>query len=153
YQERDRRYDAHARQHEKRSLHETARRRLLLVPRPRRESLRARFGRTADDQVRLRRISAGRLFLQRRNFAQPPLRLYRRADAVRMTPGTFSVFLGRLPLPWLDTLALIWLGSAWLFYVWYADYRSTQQPALRRQTDLFVRDWIARMVERDNRML
>ena len=70
-----------------------------------------------------------------------------------MTTGTFSVFLGRLPLPWLDTLALIWFGAAWLFYVWYADHRSTQQPALRRQTDGFVRDWIARMVERDNRMV
>lgn len=70
-----------------------------------------------------------------------------------MTTGTFSVFLGRLPLPWLDTLAVIWFAAAWLFYVWYADYRSTKQPALRRQTDLFVRDWIARMVERDNRMV
>ena len=70
-----------------------------------------------------------------------------------MTSGTFSVFLGRLPLPWLDTLALIWFASAWLIYVWYADYRSTKQPALRRQTDRFVRDWIARMVERDNRMV
>src|SRR5678816_1501605 len=41
----------------------------------------------------------------------------------------------------------------WIVYVWYADYRSTLQPALRRQTDHFVREWIARMVERDNRML
>ncbi|MDB5810037.1 MAG: rane protein [Betaproteobacteria bacterium] len=70
-----------------------------------------------------------------------------------MTSTTFSVFLGRLPLPWLDMVALLWFAAAWVFYVWYADYRSTLQPALRRQTDRFVRDWIARMVERDNRML
>lgn len=70
-----------------------------------------------------------------------------------MTTSTFSVFLGRLPLPWLDTLALIWFATAWMFYVWYADYRSTRRPALRRQTDRFVREWIARMVERDNRMV
>lgn len=67
--------------------------------------------------------------------------------------GSLSVFLGHLPLPWLDTLALIWFAVAWVFYVWYADYRSSNQPALRRQTDRFVRDWIARMVERDNRMV
>ncbi len=70
-----------------------------------------------------------------------------------MTTSTFSVFLGHLPLPWLDMLAVIWLASAWLVYVWYADYRSSKQPALRRQTDHFVRDWMARMVERDNRMV
>ena len=70
-----------------------------------------------------------------------------------MTASTLNIFLGRLPLPWLDTLALLWFAVWWAIYVWYADYRSTNQPALRRQTDRFVRDWIARMVERDNRML
>jgi uncharacterized membrane protein len=70
-----------------------------------------------------------------------------------MTASTLSLFLGRLPLPWLDVVALLWFAIWWIVYVWYADYRSTLQPALRRQTDHFVREWIARMVERDNRML
>jgi uncharacterized membrane protein len=70
-----------------------------------------------------------------------------------MTTATLNVFLGRLPLPWLDVVALLWFSIWWIVYVWYADYRSTLQPALRRQTDHFVREWIARMVERDNRML
>ncbi|HEX3171888.1 MAG TPA: DUF599 domain-containing protein [Burkholderiales bacterium] len=70
-----------------------------------------------------------------------------------MTASTLNVFLGRLPLPWLDVVALLWFSIWWIVYVWYADYRSTLQPALRRQTDHFVREWIARMVERDNRML
>jgi uncharacterized membrane protein len=70
-----------------------------------------------------------------------------------MTASTLNVFLGRLPLPWLDVVALLWFAIWWIVYVWYADYRSTLQPALRRQTDHFVRGWIARMVERDNRML
>ena len=65
----------------------------------------------------------------------------------------FNVFLGSLPLPWLDMLALAWFAGAWIGYVWYSDYRVTQQPSLRRLTDGYVRDWIARMVERDNRML
>ena len=70
-----------------------------------------------------------------------------------MTASTLNIFLGRLPLPWLDVVALLWFSIWWVVYVWYADYRSTLQPALRRQTDHFVREWIARMVERDNRML
>ena len=70
-----------------------------------------------------------------------------------MTTATLNVVLGRLPLPWLDVVALLWFSIWWIVYVWYADYRSTLQPALRRQTDHFVREWIARMVERDNRML
>ena len=64
-----------------------------------------------------------------------------------------NALLGKLPLPWLDMLALAWFALAWIGYVWYSDYRATQRPALRRLTDGFVRDWIARMVERDNRML
>ena len=64
-----------------------------------------------------------------------------------------NAFLGTLPLPWLDMVALVWFAVSWLGYVWYSDYRSSQRPALRRLTDGFVRDWIARMVERDNRML
>ena len=50
-------------------------------------------------------------------------------------------------------LALTWFALSWLGYVWYSDYHRAQQPALRRLTDRFVRDWMARMVERDNRML
>jgi uncharacterized membrane protein len=65
----------------------------------------------------------------------------------------FNEFLGKLPLPWLDMLALVWFALWWIVYVWYSDYRGTRRPALRRLTDGFVRDWIARMVERDNRML
>jgi uncharacterized membrane protein len=64
-----------------------------------------------------------------------------------------NALLGTLPLPWLDMLALAWFAASWVGYVWYSDYRVSQQPALRRLTDRYVRDWIARMVERDNRML
>jgi uncharacterized membrane protein len=67
--------------------------------------------------------------------------------------NSLNVFLSKLPMPWLDMLALAWFAASWLGYVWYSDYGSTQRPALRRLTDRFVRDWIARMVERDNRML
>jgi uncharacterized membrane protein len=67
--------------------------------------------------------------------------------------SALNAFAGKLPLPWLDMLALAWFALSWIGYVWYCDYRVSQRPALRRLTDGFVRDWIARMVERDNRML
>jgi uncharacterized membrane protein len=61
--------------------------------------------------------------------------------------------LNTLPLPWLDLLALAWFAACWGGYVWYADHRDERQPTLRRRTDHFIRDWTARMVERDNRMV
>ena len=64
-----------------------------------------------------------------------------------------NAFLSNLPLPWLDMLALAWFAAWWIGYVWYSDYRVPRRPALRTLTDRYVRDWIARMVERDNRML
>jgi len=67
--------------------------------------------------------------------------------------NALNIVLGNLPLPWLDMLALVWFATWWIVYVWYSDYRGTRRPALRRLTDGFVRDWIARMIERDNRML
>ena len=62
-------------------------------------------------------------------------------------------FLNTMPLPWRDMLALAWFAACWCGYVWYADYRDEQRPTLRRRTDHFIRDWMARMVERDNRMV
>jgi len=67
--------------------------------------------------------------------------------------STLNAILGALPLPWLDMLALTWFALWWLGYVWYTDYRHAQQPSLRRETDRYVREWMARMVERDNRMV
>jgi len=61
--------------------------------------------------------------------------------------------LNTLPLPWRDMLALAWFAGCWCGYVWYADHHAQGRPALRRRTDSFIRDWMARMVERDNRMV
>ena len=66
---------------------------------------------------------------------------------------TFDQFLVSLALPWRDFVALSWFALLWMGYVWYTDYRDTPRPTLRRQTDKFIREWTARMVERDNRMV
>ena len=67
--------------------------------------------------------------------------------------STLNTIISTLPLPWLDMLALTWFALWWAGYVWYTDYHRVEQPSLRRETDRFVREWMARMVERDNRMV
>jgi uncharacterized membrane protein len=58
-----------------------------------------------------------------------------------------------LPLTWMDVAALVLLVTAWAAYQWYADYGRPSRPQLGREMDRFVRGWIERMVERDNRMV
>jgi len=62
-------------------------------------------------------------------------------------------FLEMLPLTWLDAGALLLFVTLWVAYQWYSDYSSTARPRLGREMDGFLREWIARMVERDNRMV
>ncbi len=70
-----------------------------------------------------------------------------------MSLSSLDRFFVALSLPWGDLLALVWFAVLWITYVWYTDHRDTPRPTLRRQMDKFIREWIARMVERDNRML
>jgi uncharacterized membrane protein len=58
-----------------------------------------------------------------------------------------------LPLTWPDWLALLFLVAVWIGYQWHADYSATPRPRLGREMERFLREWIARMVERDNRMV
>jgi uncharacterized membrane protein len=68
-----------------------------------------------------------------------------------MTP--LERILEMLPLTWMDLVALVLLVTAWAAYQWYADYGEAARPRLGREMDRFVRGWIERMVERDNRMV
>ena len=65
-------------------------------------------------------------------------------------PGTLSAMV---PLSWADMLALAVFAALWFGYGWYADYSATPRPRLGLQFNRYTRDWFARMVERDNRML
>ena len=58
-----------------------------------------------------------------------------------------------LPLTWPDWLALLFLMVVWVAYQWHADYGTTGRPRVGREMDRYMREWIARMVERDNRMV
>jgi uncharacterized membrane protein len=61
--------------------------------------------------------------------------------------------LETLPLTWLDVGALGSFVLLWIAYQWYADYSNTPRPRLSREMDRHMRDWLLRMVERDNRMV
>ncbi|HXV09785.1 MAG TPA: DUF599 domain-containing protein [Burkholderiales bacterium] len=62
-------------------------------------------------------------------------------------------FLVSLPLTWLDWLALALLIALWAGYQWYTDYSATARPRLGREMQRHMREWVLRMVERDNRMV
>ena len=61
--------------------------------------------------------------------------------------------LEMLPLTWLDAGALLLFACLWVAYQWYSDYSDTARPRLGREMDRFLRDWIAQMIVRDNRMV
>jgi uncharacterized membrane protein len=61
--------------------------------------------------------------------------------------------LAVLPFTWLDATALGLLVVSWAGYQWYADYGGAARPRLGREMERFVRGWIERMLERDNRMV
>jgi uncharacterized membrane protein len=58
-----------------------------------------------------------------------------------------------LPLTWLDAAALVLFAATWAGYQWYADHSDTARPRLSREMDRFMREWLTRMAERDNRMV
>lgn len=53
----------------------------------------------------------------------------------------------------LDLLAVAFLVVTWVGYVAFAAWRAKRVPSLHSKMDGFRRDWMARMIERDNRML
>jgi uncharacterized membrane protein len=58
-----------------------------------------------------------------------------------------------LPLSPVDWAALLLLVALWGGYQWYADYRVTDRPRLSRLMERYMHEWLARMAERDNRMV
>ena len=58
-----------------------------------------------------------------------------------------------IPFSWLDVAALALFAALWFGYGWYTDYSATPRPRLGIEMNRFMREWMARMVERDNRML
>jgi uncharacterized membrane protein len=57
-----------------------------------------------------------------------------------------------LSATWLDLLALVMFAGGWIAYARFAEYHSRRVPNLHNTMDGFRREWMLRMIERDNRM-
>ena len=54
---------------------------------------------------------------------------------------------------WLDVLALLVFVGGWMMYAAFATRHGQKVPSLHNRMDYFRREWMVRMIERDNRML
>lgn len=61
--------------------------------------------------------------------------------------------LAELSLTWLDVAAFIFLLLAWSGYAWFAEWHARSVPSLHSTMDGYRREWMMRMIERDNRMV
>ena len=60
--------------------------------------------------------------------------------------------LQELSATWLDMLALVLFTAGWFGYVIFAERHGLKVPNLHNTMDAFRREWMVRMIERDNRM-
>jgi uncharacterized membrane protein len=56
-------------------------------------------------------------------------------------------------ITWLDVFALAFLIVVWVGYTNFAARHGARVPSLHSRMDLFRREWMVRMIERDNRMV
>ncbi|OGA11234.1 MAG: hypothetical protein A2W68_01485 [Betaproteobacteria bacterium RIFCSPLOWO2_02_64_14] len=61
--------------------------------------------------------------------------------------------ISELNITWLDLIAVGFLVAGWVGYVAFAGWRRTRVPSLQSAIDGFRREWMVRMIERDNRMV
>jgi uncharacterized membrane protein len=61
--------------------------------------------------------------------------------------------LHELNITWIDVTAVAFFVAAWAGYAAFASWRSHAVPSLHSQMDGYRRDWMVRMIERDNRMV
>lgn len=61
--------------------------------------------------------------------------------------------LSELSLSWLDITALVFFVACWNGYPFFAAWRARRRPSLHSTMDRYRRDWMLRMIERDNRMV
>lgn len=61
--------------------------------------------------------------------------------------------LTELNVTWRDLFALAFFFVMWAGYAMFADWRGRAVPSLHSSMDRFRREWMVRMIERDNRMV
>lgn len=58
-----------------------------------------------------------------------------------------------LSATWLDIVALVFFIGAWISYAAFALRRDKLVPSLHSRMDIYRREWMVKMIERDNRMV
>ena len=58
-----------------------------------------------------------------------------------------------LSLTWLDVAVFVFFFVAWVGYAWFAEWRARSVPTLHNTMSGYRREWMLRMIERDNRMV
>ena len=53
---------------------------------------------------------------------------------------------------WLDVIALVLFIVGWIAYGYFAEFHARSVPSLHHRMDHYRREWMLRMIERDNRM-
>lgn len=61
--------------------------------------------------------------------------------------------LQELSATWLDLAALVFFLGAWIGYAAFSEHHGRKVPNLHNAMDAFRREWMMRMIERDNRMV
>lgn len=61
--------------------------------------------------------------------------------------------LAELSLTWLDIAASLFFLLSWAGYALFAEWRARSVPTLHSTMDGFRREWMVRMIERENRMV
>ncbi len=65
----------------------------------------------------------------------------------------FSRFLSELSLTWLDISGVVFFVFSWVGYALFAQWHARTVPSLHNTMDRYRREWMLRMIERDNRMV
>jgi uncharacterized membrane protein len=61
--------------------------------------------------------------------------------------------LQELSATWLDVAGLVFFVCAWMSYAAFAERHGRKVPSLHNTMDAYRREWMVRMIQRDNRMV
>ena len=61
--------------------------------------------------------------------------------------------LHEISATWLDMAALLFFLGGWIVYAAFAEHHGRKVPSLHNRMDVFRREWMVRMIDRDNRMV
>src|SRR5262245_12091165 len=64
-----------------------------------------------------------------------------------------GLLLTELNASWIDVAALLFFVGGWIAYAAFASWNGRRVPSLHSSMDRYRREWMVKMIERDNRMV